>query len=95
MYDGCMSDYAVRPDGARCAWIGVDDRIVLDVCARSHGDGVGIAAEDGAKPKGGILVDDDIADGCGVGGYKGCGVYLRGLLQFLQQFIGGHLFKNA
>lgn len=95
MHDGGMADYAIRPDGTRCTGIGMDDGIVLDVCACAHGDGVGIAAKDGAKPKGGIFMDDDIADGGGVGCHEGAGIYLWGLLQFSQQFIGGHPFKNA
>ena len=90
-----MSDYAIVADTAGCAWVGMDNGIVLDIGSSAHGDGVGIAPKNGPKPEGGILVDDDIADGSGVGSYEGGGVNLRRRLQFLQQFIGGHPFKIA
>lgn len=93
MHDGCMSDHAIFSDGAGCSGVGMDDGIVLDVGSGAHGDGVGIAPKNGAKPEGGIFIDNDIADGCGVGCHEGGGVNLWGLLQFLQQFIGGHPFK--
>ena len=78
--DGCMSDYAVITNIAGCARIGMNDRIVLDVGSSAHGDGVGIAPKNGPKPEGGILVNDDIADGSGVGCHEGGGVNLWGLL---------------
>ena len=95
MNDGCMSDYAIVADAAGCAWIGMDNGIVLDIGSSAHGDGISIAPKNGPKPKGGILVDDDIADGSDVGCHEGGGVNLRRRLQFLQQFIGGHPFKIA
>lgn len=93
--NGTVSDHAIVADGTGCAWIGVDNGIVLNVGVLSDGDGIRIAPEDGSKPDRRIFVDDHIADGCCVGCHEGVGVNLRWRLQFLQQFIGGHPFKIA
>lgn len=50
-----MSDYAIVADTAGCAWVGMDNGIVLDIGSSAHGDGVGIAPKNGPKPEGGIL----------------------------------------
>lgn len=90
-----MSDHAISADGTRGTRIGMDHGIVLDVGSCTHRDGVGIATKDSTKPQGSVCINENITDGCGVGRYECTGVYLWGMLQFLQQFIGGHPFKIA
>jgi len=50
---------------------GLYDGAVLDVGGEADGDGVGVAADDGAVPDGGFVPVGDVSDnGCG-GGYEG------------------------
>lgn len=94
--DDCgVADDTVGANGTRRSGVGMNHCIVLDIGSFTNANGVGIASENRTKPKGGICLDGDIADGCRVGGDEGAWVNIWRNLQFLQQFLGRHPFKIA
>lgn len=90
-----VTDNTVGANVTRRSGVGVDYDVVLYVGSFADANGVGIASKYGTKPKGGICIDGDIADGCCVGRDESGWVNIWRCLQFLQQFVGRHPFKIA
>jgi len=63
-----MADGAVAADGERNARVGVQDRPVLDVGARTDGDELVIAADNRVEPYACLRLQYNCADYRGVGG---------------------------
>ena len=65
--DDAVTDDAPAADGDGEARVGVGHRVVLEAGLRPHEDALHVAAQNGARPDVGAVLQNDVADDGGVG----------------------------